>query len=138
MAAPTKIEDFVGLILHLPHVFWGTKDAKKFYPDDWKTGSRQVTLKDYQPASQTANASLGFTAEDSDEYRIGLEHLQTYWEEKRFQQQRMHIFQLFVSLVCCFRVIFLLSVHIKISGDQSDNTGQKKTKNKRKANKQSK
>jgi hypothetical protein len=107
MAAPKQIKDYVGLVLQLPHTYWGADVAKQFYPNDWKSGSQEVKLERYVPATKSDAESLEFTADDGDTYKIVLVSLKTYWAQKRFQGSPIYIS---VCLWLCFVVTLSVSV----------------------------
>jgi hypothetical protein len=70
MAAKSTEPQFLLAVLQLPHLFWGEKDAKEAYPDDWSTGSQNVTLHTYVPVKKNAKEHYKFTADDGEDYCI--------------------------------------------------------------------
>lgn len=137
MGAPSTIKEYIGLELHLPHTFWGPDDGEKFYPGEYKTGSRLVVLKKYIPADNDNVESLSFTAEDNDDYRIDLTSLKTYWSQKRFNHQSIHMFRKFVLLLCCCWDIYCDFVISNFSEDNSDDIDDSTPAPKRKGKKHS-
>jgi hypothetical protein len=138
MAPPKHLKDYLKKQLHLPHLYWGKKVAKECYPDDWQTGSQLVQLQKYHPAQGEDHESLGFMADDDDDYKIVLQSLKTYWSEKRFEGTRNMCSSFPVTCLlslCCFDRAFgfcKLSEQQADTGSVQEAKTEQKTSSKRK------